>query len=434
MDHPLFHLKNQFEQVANARGKSKIPLIKTFATNGLFNNELFLKTYDFVFNPHITTGIAKKKMSKKLTEKAVEMPVDILEVFRFVKENNTGSDRVVKSVQEWINSQPQETHKFLKDVFTNDLQIGASEKALNEALGYEYIPVWDVMLGKKWEQYMEKVTGKFFVTLKMDDHRCTIIYNDKKQQWELKARSGLLYEGIVEIEALLELLPKDMVYDGGLISANANQDSKARFRETGKILRTNGDKTGLMFYFYDMIPKDEFLKGKSKLGYEDRRKKLDEFFNKYGLSYSGLVSRVPTYYEGEDKAAIMPILDQVLADEFEGLMVNTANGKYETKRTNSLLKVKKFYTVDLRITGYKEYKHPGQLGAFKVDYKGHESFVGIGFKAHERVEFWEKRDEMVGKIIEVVYFQESENQNGGKSIRHGHFVGVRDDKLVESYD
>ena len=428
----LIILNEQFNQVKQARGKAKLPLIKKFS-EAQDTGRIFMKILNFVFNPHISSGIAKKKIEKKILGFPNAVANSIEDVFDYLAKNNSGSDADILYVQFFIEKQPEEVHEFLKNVFTKDLQIGASEKTINEALGYEFIPIWKVMLAHRWEHYESKVKGDFFITLKMDDYRCTCIYDEKQGKWLLKARIGLLYEGVVEIEKILEKLPKDMVLDGGLLSTDETLDSKARFRKTGQILRSKGEKTGIMFYIYDMLPKSEFLKGKSSEGYKKRQENIDTLMKTYNLDTNPLFKKVPCFYYGSDKSVIMSLLNEVLAKGHEGLMINTADGKYETKRTSAILKVKEFYTVDLRIIGYKEYKHPNMLGAFICDYKGNEVSVGGGFKEHERVDFWKKRDELIGKIIEVRYFQESENQDGKKSIRHGHFIRVRDDKTEPSY-
>jgi len=430
----IITLKQQFDEIAAAKGKSKIPVIRKFA-----NDQLFLETYNFIFNPFITSGIAKKKMSKQVfmgQPESIRSFICLKDVMDFVAANNSGSDGMIKIVQHYISEQPAETHEFLKNVFTQDLQIGASEKALNEALGYEYIPVHEIMLAKRWEKEEHKIKDgeKFYVTLKMDDYRCTCIFNHEENKWELKARSGLPFEGVHEIEAILNTLPKGMVYDGGLISTDDTLKAKDRFRKTGKILRTDGPKTGLMFYIYDIIPYSEYKAGKSKADYESRQNLIQEmFFNLF--NDQPLWQPVEKLYVGTDKEEIWPLLDQVLAEDYEGLMVNTAKGKYETKRSDQLLKVKEFYTVDLRVIDTYEYKHPGNLGGFICEYKdGNTVRVGGGFKKQERAIWWPKRDEFIGKIIEVKYFQESTNQNGGKSIRHGHFVGLRWDKNQPSFE
>lgn len=425
----LINLKKQFDEIAEARGKQKQTVIAKYK-----NDELFLKTLNFVYNPLITTGLAKKKIEKEVLGFPNAIANSIEDVFDYLENNNTGSDADILYVQFFIEKQPEEVHEFLKNVFTKDLQIGASERTINEALGYEFIPVHEVMRGKRYEDYEHKVKGKFFITLKMDDYRCTIIWNEEEGRWHFKSRQGQLFEDLVELEPIFNNLPKHLVYDGGLLAADDTLESKDRFRLTGKILRTKGPKKDIMFYIYDMLPLDEFKKGKSKLGYEDRQKEIDKLFTEYNLDNNPLIERVPRLYEGEDKGVIFPLLKEVLAKRHEGLMLNTANGKYETKRSDQLLKIKEFHTVDLRIIDYKEHKHGNKLGAFIVDYKGTPVSVGFGYTDEERIEFWKKRDEMIGKIIEVKYFQESKNEQGRPSIRHGGFERVRWDKTEVSYD
>lgn len=425
----LINLKKQFDEIAEARGKQKQTVIAKHK-----NDELFLKTLNFVYNPLITTGLAKKKIEKEVLGFPNDIANSIEDVFDYLEKNNTGSDADILYVQFFIKKHPEEVHEFLKNVFTKDLQIGASERTINEALGYEFIPVHEVMRGKRYEDYEHKVKGKFFITLKMDDYRCTIIWDETEGRWHFKSRQGQLFEDLVELEPVFNNLPKHLVYDGGLLAIDDTLESKDRFRLTGKILRTKGPKKDIMFYIYDMLPLEEFKRGKSKLGYEDRQKEIDKLFAEYNLDNNPLIERVPRLYEGEDKGVIFPLLKEVLAKKHEGLMLNTANGKYETKRSDQLLKIKEFHTIDLLIIDYKEHKHGNKLGAFIVDYKGTPVSVGFGYTDEERIELWKKRDEMIGKIIEVKYFQESKNELGRPSIRHGGFERVRWDKTEVSYD
>lgn len=423
----LILLKEKFDQIAAAKGNAKKPLLKQFV-NGE-GSESFIETYDFIFNSKITTGLAKKKINKEVNKKFGTLDLSLSDMMSWIRKNNTGTDAIVATVQSWIEAQPEETHEFLKNVFTKDLQIGISEKGLNEALGYEYIPIHEVILAHKWDKHEHKVTGPFTVSLKMDDYRATIIWNKKLEQWEFISRQGQLFEELVELEDIMAGMPTELVFDGGLISIDDTLKAKDRFRKTGKILKTKGPKRGVMFYIYDMLPYTEWKAGKSKLRYSERQVLIEDF------ATHKLFKPVPKLYIGEDKEVILSLLEKVLADDFEGLMVNTNDGFYETKRTDKLLKVKEFYNCDLRVVGSYEYKHPGNLGGFICEYKdGNTVRVGGGFKHKERAEWWPIRDEFIGKIIEVRYFQESENQNGGKSIRHGHFVQVRDDKNEVSFD
>ena len=93
-------------------------------------------------------------------------------------------------------------------------------------------------------------------------------------------------------------------------------------------------------------------------------------------------------------------------------------------------------TCDLRVIGFKEGKRDniGKLGSLIVDYKGYEVGVGSGLSAYYREEIWNNKDEYIGRIIEVRYFEESNNEKGGKSLRFPSFRCFRDDKDEESYN
>lgn len=74
------------------------------------------------------------------------------------------------------------------------------------------------------------------------------------------------------------------------------------------------------------------------------------------------------------------------------------------------------------------------LGAVKVEFIGPDNKiytckVGSGFKQDERIYFWNHKDEILGKIIEIGYFEITNNQqNDDYSLRFPTFKWVRNDK------
>jgi DNA ligase-1 len=114
----------------------------------------------------------------------------------------------------------------------------------------------------------------------------------------------------------------------------------------------------------------------------------------------------------------------------EGIMLNTFEGCYELKRSNSLLKVKYVESMDLKVVDIQEGtgKYEGMLGALVVDYKGYRVGVGSGFSDEERRRFWDNPEEIIGKTIEVDTFGESKDQLGNVSLNCPIFRGVRYDK------
>lgn len=82
--------------------------------------------------------------------------------------------------------------------------------------------------------------------------------------------------------------------------------------------------------------------------------------------------------------------------------------------------------ADVRITGYKQGtgKNAGMLGSFTTNHGS----VGTGFTDAMRIDYWARREEMVGKIIEVSYRETTDDDK----LRFPAFQRERFDKDEES--
>ena len=131
----------------------------------------------------------------------------------------------------------------------------------------------------------------------------------------------------------------------------------------------------------------------------------------------------------------MSILDDYTSRGSEGIMINQ-NEVYQFWRTGWLIKVKKMYTVDLKVIHIQEGngQNQGKVGALVVDYKGYSVGVGSGLTKEQREYYWEHPEEIIGKIIEVQAFEETKDKQGNLSLRFPVFKRVRDDKEEVSYD
>jgi len=121
--------------------------------------------------------------------------------------------------------------------------------------------------------------------------------------------------------------------------------------------------------------------------------------------------------------------------EWEGLMLNL-DTPYVCKRTDTILKVKVMQTCDLKVIGFEKGtgRNEDRLGAMIVNYKGYNVGVGSGFSDMDREYIWNHQGEYLGKIVEIQYFEESKNQQGGISLRFPVFKKLRLDKTEESYN
>ena len=399
------------------------------------DNEDLRYILDVVYNPYIILGIKDKKL-KKMIDRADgfknKFGDDFKALIEYLKQNNTGRDYDVRLAAEFLRATfDEELYDFYWEVVTKDLKIGVTAKSINKAFGEQFIPQFDVMLAKKFEDEEHKVKGKeFVITEKLDGMRTIMIVENGNVTFF--SRQGQPIAGLVEIAQDAKLLP-DNVYDGELLIHNAN-DYKDRdvLQETLKIARKDGEKRGLILHLFDMIPIEEFKAGKSKATYRKRKEELEFIVEKLKSPY---IKVVPNLYVGKDLDVIPKLLEEMNRKGKEGLMLNVSDGKYQCKRTDVLLKIKSMNTMDCKIIGFEDGtgKYEGMLGALILDYKGYELRCGSGFTDEDRKEIWNNKEKYLGKIAEIQYFRESRNQDGGLSVSFPVFICIRHDKDEPSY-
>jgi DNA ligase-1 len=128
---------------------------------------------------------------------------------------------------------------------------------------------------------------------------------------------------------------------------------------------------------------------------------------------------LPLDYEGTNTKEIERLLTIAREAGKEGVMVKDRDGVYEWGRGQSIVKVKVFHDIDLKVIGFNEGtgKNKNNLGSLIVDYNGYEVGVGSGLTDEMRKEIWNNQKKYLGKTAEIIYFEETENAKGGKSLR-----------------
>jgi DNA ligase-1 len=204
-----------------------------------------------------------------------------------------------------------------------------------------------------------------------------------------------------------------------------------------KITRSDGEKHGLKMKVFDAMHIDEWKAQKCTHDYIERRALVNTIFgyvpNKQQHVYFELL---PELYRGSDTTKILELLDEAIANQEEGVMINICDAVYEFGRTWSLMKVKKMNTLDLEIVGYEEGsgRLAGTLGAIHVRYKdGNIVKVGSGFSDELRSLIWLEPSDFIGKIVEIQFFEETTNADGGVSLRFPVFKDFRTDKLTPDF-
>lgn len=308
--------------------------------------------------------------------------------------------------------------------------MGVTAKTVNKVIP-DLIPEWEVQQAYPIEKYPIKDGTWFSLSQKLNGVRATYY------RGHLYARSGEVYEGLEHIIDEIERFGDcPLALDGELTLLDKGElsDNEAFREATGIINSEATDKTRICFTIFDVIPADEFASGESSMCYKERRELLDE------LSLTMFKDAKYTHvlevlYQGFDQSKIDELLEQMVREDKEGLMANL-DVPYKCKRHNGILKVKRFYTMDLPIIRCEEGtgRLAGTLGAFVLNYKGNEVNVGTGFTDTERAIYWAAQDKLTDLLCEVKYKEISKDKKtGAESLQFPVYVCLRTDKTEASY-
>ena len=396
------------------------------------DNELFKKCLKFLLDGNVVTGISDAKLNKNLEIEVKGILLDFERVMNHLLENNSGRDIDIALMQQFIRCQPDEDKEFYSQMITKKFRLGADAKLVNKCIP-GLIPTFDVMLGTSIEKVKLKGDEKIFISQKLNGTRCAFI-GDK-----CMTRQGKEYTGLQHIiDDLQKLVGTDMFVDGELVYKNKEglTDSEAFQKGTGIAMSKDDDKSDLKLIVFDMFPLNEFWEGASKEVYSERLVKyLIPLKNKLTVGFEN-VSVVPMFYNGYDHTEIWNWLDYAENNDMEGVIINL-DTPYECKRSKNLIKVKKFYTYDLEVVDIEEGdgRNKGTLGALVVKYKNNTVNVGSGFTDGERKHFWDNKDDVVGRVIEVKFKEITiDKKTGLESLQFPVFCGLRELGKETSYN
>ena len=385
----------------------------------------------YTYNPFMMFGLTDKTLQvvrPNIMTYARATEEDVFLLLEELANNNINDYLRSEAKRLLLTINDDEVREMVQGIMVKDLKLGVNVTTLNKVFGKGFIPKFDVQLA---ESYAKQKPGSLrnkevCITEKLDGFR--IVYNPVQEKFF--TRKGQEYEGlehlIPELNDLCVAISEDnlvhgedVVIDGELVHEPVEGlNSQELYALTSSAARKKGrhrDKLKLQFHVFDFVPLNEFMSGLTTLRYKTRRSIMDVAF--VALSDLKHVKPVTVFYMGKfDEEILLTHLKQVEALGGEGLMINLMEGTYECKRTKKLLKVKTFKDADVLVTGIVEGtgKNLGKLGAVEVKFlhNGKEMTceVGSGFTDDERLVYWEHPETIIGKVIEVKYFEVTQNE------------------------
>jgi DNA ligase-1 len=275
-----------------------------------------------------------------------------------------------------------------KAMWTKRVELGSFEN-INDIDNEVY---FSPMLAHKWEDRKDKVKYPVLIQPKLDGIRCIVKADG---MWSRNGKKIISAPHIFEsLEHIFEVYP-DLILDGELYADKFANDFNAICSLVKKTKPTVSDleasAKSIQYWIYDMPSCDGVFN--DRLGQ---------------LRYLPLPSncfRVPTYVAFDEKD-VNDYYEEFVDKGYEGLMVRT-DGKYENKRSKSLLKYKSFIDEEYTILDIEEGigNKTGMVGSFVFESKNGKRFNSSPkFNWEECTAMWNDRANLIGKSATVKYF------------------------------
>lgn len=324
-----------------------------------------------------------------------------------------------------MRCQFEEWNEVYRPVLLKDMNVGVEAKTINKVLkkimGAEpeaekfIIPVFGCQLAFDGAdpKHAKKLAGDKYLDVKFDGVRLLTTLDKATGTVAQFTRDGRLNENFSQITTafyhMMADLPHSVVLDGEIISTSF-QDLMTQVNRD-----ENVDTSNTRLALFDMIPLADFRRGYCATSQEERHKALS------ALATSGLLAehtgrsvfvtpKVRVNLDTpEGQEAFSQFNKEALDAGYEGIMVKDPAAPYEGKKWHAWLKVKPFIEVSLAITGFEQAdddtKYAGYLGAFicegEDDGKMIKTKVGSGLTDEQRKDLWERREELLGLIVEI---------------------------------
>lgn len=395
------------------------------------NNPSFKLILDRTYNPDHIFGIKKKSKSITLaTDFAPNVEANFqryLELTKKLAYREVTGNAALEALAEFMaGCGKKEADWYMKSI-QKDFKIGITAKSINKVFP-GFIPQHSCALAMPLKAYPKR----YVADKKLDGYRCNA-FNYGNGRVLLKSRNGKILTGYTGIEQDIAQLPAGYMYDGEIMAPSG------KFADVQKsAFKKSDDKIGIL-HIFDAVPIEEFNAGESTQILEERIAFLESVDAEYiqELPLWNLEYVVPDgiFYEDteETQAQVFSIHRKNRALGYEGTMIKDLDATYKCKRSRDIQKVVDVKRVDLEVVGFEEgkegTKYEGVLGALVVEYRGNEVAIGGGFTDEMRVDLWARRNELINKVIEIEYREESTNsKTGKKSLRFPEFKRFRPDK------
>ena len=385
------------------------------------NDEFIKKALNYALDPYKKYYLTSKNCKKNADLCDMNSIYD--DIFGLLDDLNgrvyTGHDAIAM-VNGYI-SQNKHFEDLIFSIIDRNLEIRASESVINKVIP-NLIPTFDVALANKFDPKRVDWNDTWLASRKLDGVRC-LTKVDYQGNVKCYSRQGNEFETLdVVRNAVKKLGVVGVVFDGEicLMDEDGNEDFQGIMKQ---IKRKNHTITNPKYVMFDYLTLKEFDAKESETKLTLRIARFAKHI--LHLENNSCLSVLDQHVVSGD-GHFAKLKADAEKDGHEGVMLRKDVG-YEGKRSQNLLKVKKFFDAEYKVERIdfedhrviregKEVVIPMMAQAY-INHKGHEVAVGSGWNQEQRIKYHANPKLIVGKTITVQYFEETKNQEGGLSLR-----------------
>ena len=411
------------EMRESSSGNHKIATIKKYADNSEENDdrEFLQKVFFYTYNPYFKYNVTPKNCKKNFDLLGHSNTYgNIFTLLDDLRNRVCTGHSAIANVNRFILENKQQ-EDIIYSILNRDLNMGANTTSINKAINADIIPTFKVALANPYQpKRVDFASGDWYGSRKLDGVRC--ICRKEMNTVTFFSRNGKEFLTLGNLENEISKIPGDFILDGEIcmVDKDGNEDFQGIMKQ---IRKKDHQIENPKFFVFDYLTLEEF---DNKTGTTPLTERLK---NGYDILPEGINSSMLEFLKQEQLTTEERFTEIKIAAEdagFEGIMVRKNVG-YEGKRSHNLLKVKKFHDAEYTVlecnNGTMRWTENGKqiekecLSNITIEHKGNRVSVGSGFNKEQREYYLNRHNELIGKTITVQYFEETQNQNGGYSLR-----------------
>lgn len=398
----------------------KIEIIKGYNDDYIIK-QVLKYTYSPFKQFHLTSATVKK--NKKLEPK--EGYNDLFYLLDALTKRTITGHEAIQSLKGYIQYMDEWQQDLVFCILDKNLKTRTGADLINKAIP-KCVPTFKVALANSYDKQKGKVnfnTQTWFASHKLDGVRCLAIV-DENGKCNFYSRQGKTFDTLDTLRKEIESLDLyNMVFDGEVcvVDENGSEDFQGIMKE---IKRKDHTIQNPKYKIFDYLMLEEFDNQESERNLSDRLTCFNMIYNFKGKHLKCI--DVLEQWRVKSEEHFQELAELATKNNWEGLILRK-DSEYKGKRSNDLLKVKKFFDEEYVVKSIETSTHriivngleveEDMLSNVIIEHKGCDVGVGSGFDQEERRKYFANPELIIGKTITVQYFEETLNQDGCHSLR-----------------